>query len=505
MPTWLFIHPKPLLISGVIALVASVLGAIIAGDVGQIGWHIGTIASAVGITVLIGLIPPKHLMVYRTIFVALVGAGALIIGISYIQNLTSWTWSTGSLASLGNRNSVGAGVALWGFATVLMFPRLRLLSVPAYAAVLFFIGGRTPLVAFLVGVICVIGFAVFQRLPKKWWVPSVLILAAFVGLLLLAPPRLHAWFTAYEEAAKNHLPTFSEKNFSAPTSAPEQYRAEWSEDATLGNMVHIVHAAGANENTILQRTIYEVPAHHAVRAGVTVRSAQPGAVTLAFAGATVACRVTPEWTTCRTGEAITETMSDARWELRGTEIAEIEVAAPFARIYHPGLFMGGDCDKDCSRRIRTLKSTFNRFNVLGWATDRNVTSRLEAQIFALRKFVEKPIAGWGLTTLRPVFIAEHPDQSAVDHSHNAMIDVLFERGLLGAITVVALLIGAIRSTRPRTHDLVFLLFFMVVLQMADSTFYFNLVYYPFWLALGLLRNPTPFSQGLKSPSDQTPA
>lgn len=501
MPTWLHIRPKPLIIAGAIALVASLLGAFLASDAQQIGWHIGTIASALAITLLLGLIPPKGLPTARIVFVALVSIGAVIIGVSYFQNLTSWTWATGSLASLGNRNSVGAGVALAGFATFLMFPRLRIVSAPVYLAILFVIGGRTPLIALFAGVVIVAGYAVFKRLPKPWWVPSIIAIGAVVAIAITAPPKLHAWLTAYEAASKNQLANFTEKHVATWAAAPTE--ATWLGNTAAGPAASL---STTETNSVLStHVLAEVPANYAIAAGVTMRANTPATITLTAGSAIATCHVTTEWATCETEPVVTETDGDIPWQLTSNEPVTVEITAPFARVYEPGWLMDRECNSDCAKTIRTIKSTLKRFDVLGWGTDRNVTSRLEGQQFALQQFLQKPLAGWGLNQLKPTFKAAYPEQSGIDHAHNAIIDIMFERGLLGMLAVGALLVGVIRAVRPRTTDLVFFLIFVVILQAADSTWYFNLVYYPFWVALSLLRNPTAFSRGSAAPADQTPA
>ena len=496
MPTWLHIRPKPLVIGGAIALIASVVGAFISHDTAQIGWHIGTIASAVAITFLLGLIPNRYLPAARIVFAALVGIGSIIVGVSYLQNLTSWNWSTGSLAHLGNRNSVGAGIALAGFTTFLLFPRLRIITAPVYLAILFVIGGRTPLVALFVGIVLVAGVQVFRRLPKAWWVPSLLVIGAAVALAITAPPKLHAWLTAYEASSKNQLVNFAEKYIDSWVA--EDSSAEWLDDGPAMR----VRTEGP---VIIGQRVADVAGGQAIKAGLRVRSDTPVVLELSFGPATTTCNVTNEWTTCNTPEAVAATSGDMQWQLTapaGTAVTA-EVAEPFARVYAPGWLMGQECSVDCSNRIRTVKNTLKRFDVVGWAGDRNVTSRLEAQRIALQQFLKQPIAGWGLNQLLPAFKAEYPDRAGVDHAHNAMIDVLFERGLLGVLAVGALLVGTVRAIRPRTATVVFFFIFVLTLQAADSTFYFNLVYYPFWVALSLFRNPTVSSPDSAALADQT--
>lgn len=147
------------------------------------------------------------------------------------------------------------------------------------------------------------------------------------------------------------------------------------------------------------------------------------------------------------------------------------------------------------RVLKSIHRVIERFGVTGWSSDENVTNRVAAQQFALQRFVQRPVAGYGLETFRNDFVAAHPDYSAVNHPHSALLQIMYERGTLGVISLLVLLAGIIIAVRPERYTLVPLLIFMLALQTADSTFYFNLVYYPFWITLGLLRKSPVQTEG----------
>lgn len=128
-----------------------------------------------------------------------------------------------------------------------------------------------------------------------------------------------------------------------------------------------------------------------------------------------------------------------------------------------------------------------RFTTLFDPNDPTTTSRLGIWQVALFMFTDYPLLGGGLGSF-PHFYSVWGTELATDllasHAHNIFLHLLAETGLLGLVGFLGLLLSIVLVLgKARAWAAIVVIISILVLNLADYTFFNEAIYYPFWLAV----------------------
>ena len=111
---------------------------------------------------------------------------------------------------------------------------------------------------------------------------------------------------------------------------------------------------------------------------------------------------------------------------------------------------------------------------------------------ALQGISERPLLGWGAGTFSSYFLNNWPERGRLHdipaHTHNLFLQVLFERGLVGLLGLILLLIGLCwNALRRRDATFLAVVAAVLVANSFDNTLFYSGVIYPLAAAAGWRR------------------
>lgn len=489
------------------------IGAFIASDQAQWWWHAGTLAAAFLIVMI------ARTKLGRTWLPPLFGlvAGGVILwaGIGYVGEYFGAGYAS-SIHKITNRNIIASAMAMNGFLIIWLFPRIRLASVPIITIAVLASNSRTATFAFLFGLVLLLLYVRYQRGKRDVWIAAGA--AAVIGAaVFFGPSQAISWIDGQlAEESKNLVQSSSDVS-----------KSPWRTTYNRSAKVQTVRTPAPGRGGAVQRisTMYSPDTSYPDIAVIqsigrsipeqeyTVsawfRADEPMELVLSSNFTKTTCAVTTEWQRCVaptvTGNDRTNVQIRFQYP-KGVEAldfyvwgSQIEFGPEPTAVEHTSDQSG----------LRTLKRQLTRFDIGGWGADRSVTSRQEGWLFAFEQFTLQPIAGHGITSFREV-ASEYEDAPRIDHAHNLILDILFERGLIGLLVVISSVVAAAWYVRANAKAVIVLVLFMLVLDSANFVFYTSGVYYSFFIGLGLLpltkreaESAKISSQDSKSPVDQT--
>lgn len=145
-----------------------------------------------------------------------------------------------------------------------------------------------------------------------------------------------------------------------------------------------------------------------------------------------------------------------------------------------------------------------RFTTLFNPNDATTVSRLGIWDVARAIFRQYPLQGGGLGSFGH-FYSVLGTETATDllagHAHNIFLHLLAESGLLGLLGFVGLLVSVlIMLGKARAWAAIVLIFSILLLNLADYTFFNEALYYSFWLAVtwGTLQDQSKVDEPLQT-------
>lgn len=482
--------PSPLVFSAIgIGLFAlSLLGAFLAGDAAQWWWHAGTLAAAF---LIVMITRTAFGRTWLPIVFGIVTGGVIVwAGIGYVGEYFGAGYAN-KIHQITNRNIIASAMAMNGFLIVWLFPRLRLATVPITTVAVLASNSRTATFAFLFGLVMLLLYVRHQRGKRDVWIVAAV--GVVIGAaVLLGPPQAISWIDAQLVPGKNLVKVSTDIR-----------KSPWRTTYNRTARVEPADIAGPERGGAAQRirTTYDPDAQYPSIAVIQsiersipdqsyvvsawFRADEPMTLVLGTNFTRATCEVSTEWNRCVAPSFIGNDHGQVqiRFEYpKGVEELDFYVWGPQVEY--------GDTvtpieHTDDQSGLRTLQRQLTRFDISSWGADRSVTSRQAGWLFAFEQFTLQPIAGHGITTFR-VVASGYEAAPRIDHAHNLILDILFERGLIGLVVVIASIVAAAWYVQAEPKAVVVLVLFLLVLDSANFVFYTSGVYYSFFIGLGLL-------------------
>lgn len=491
---------RAFLLTGFGLTLLSIAGAIIAGDASNWWWYAATSATAVALPALVAISGRKG----RYWFARLQPILFLIIAIGVVVGYGASHFGFDSARLLEtilyNRNIVATTVALHGFVAAILY-RKWWLPISALTLVSVVVSGNRSAVVVVVIAIALTWLSSSRR--NQWRVA----IFALVGLsvAVATPMLLNSYLENAQLNATNKLAGVEQRDASTwdtrysrvisqqisssaqPTEAEIRRGSAPVLSFTLG-----VNPDSAYPSIALRKSGLTATVAADYVASVYLRSDTPGSLVLSTNHSSVVCEISSSWNRCVTPPANASPGHNLQFQLRfpppfveagaesqtsfemwGPQLEEGTVASEF-QLGPPAI-----------TTRNTVRRLVRRLDVRTWRDDVNVTSRLAAFSFAAKQIVKAPIAGYGVASFTPNYATEVGAESAIAHSHNLILEVLFERGLIGLVVFLGHF-AAVFIFLGRHAYAWWLLIFVLALEIVNISFYSSAIYYVFWLAFTVL-------------------
>lgn len=400
----------------------------------------------------------------------------------------------------GNANLLAAGLVLAHLSccTLTRRPWLRLLICVVTLPALVFTGSRTSLAVF--ALLTPFVFFLDQRPTFKHIGTTSAIVIAFI-LLIAALPTLASRNTNRPDST-NLLVSSDDYRHSAwnKSRAKEVTLAPTTErgPSADGNVTRLTATSRpeVSSGLVIYQSIRIPNSTDHYTASVFLRADSPQTIILSANSSATKCPASTEWSRCVTPPSPINSRGQIQFQIRtespGESVtvylwgAQLEVGSQATLPTHTSL------------PIRTQLwniSALQRITVSSISNTSSWTARQEAFRIAWAMFLDRPIGGNGMTGLRVAQgiqlgagTVEPGGDDVPPHSHNLLLQLLLEGGLLGLASYLIPFTYTILAFPTRHRGRVYLLAVAaILLNIMDYTYFNNSFYYLYWLTVGLLR------------------
>lgn len=202
----------------------------------------------------------------------------------------------------------------------------------------------------------------------------------------------------------------------------------------------------------------------------------------------ITCTISRDWQRCATPASYGNNRTEVHFqlltvapgsridiEMRGPQVEEASFPSPYSS--------SNESYIEWLLEVSGAKRFYGR-----WASDDNLQSRIDAYLVAIGQFREKPIFGQGFNSFPGATQFYGGISTPLAHAHNAALHALATQGLVGFIALMLPFGAIIHVTRQynTSKRIVVVLLALLLLNATDYSYYTAVVYYPFWLGVGIL-------------------